>query len=330
MTLFNAPSLPSGLRAHVWNLGIWLLLVCLVGYYTTLISSFGSFEMASIAKNSLPLVYLAIGQAIIVIAGGIDLSMGAQMVLSGAFAAQLMSGRSFVATVVLGAVIVLGGAALNGTVGWVVVKSAVPDIVVTLSTSFIWSGLALVVLPSPGGGTSAGFRLLFTGSESGIGTNYVNSIVMLTIPLVFFAYVLRHRRVGLSIYAVGSDSNAAYLSGVDVERAKMLSYAYGGAMAAMAGLATVAITGLGDPRSSIGAKATLNSVAAIVLGGIALTGGTGSVIGVVAAAIVLFFLNPILSAKGIDPNTAQVMQGSLIVMVMMIAGYSQHRQERAS
>jgi ribose transport system permease protein len=330
MTAIARPTLPPALRHQVWNISIWLLLVVLVGYYTTLIPSFGNFEMASIAKNSLPLVYLAIGQAIIVIAGGIDLSMGAQMVLSGAVAAQVMDEKSFVATLILAVFIILGGAVLNGFVGWIVKISAVPDIVVTLATSFIWSGLALVVLPSPGGGTSGGLRELFTGSEFGIGTNYRNSMIMMAIPMVVFAYVLRRRRVGLSIYAIGSDDNAAYLSGVDVGRAKVWSYAFGGAMAAMAGLATLAITGIGDPRASIGAKATLNSVAAIVLGGIALTGGTGSVIGVVAAAIILFFLNPILSAKGIDPNTAQVMQGSLIVIVMMIAGYSHHRSERAS
>ncbi|MEZ4676729.1 MAG: hypothetical protein R2932_21140 [Caldilineaceae bacterium] len=84
-------------------------------------------------------------------------------------------------------------------------------------------------------------------------------------------------------------------------------------------LATVAITGTGDPRFSVGANATLNSVAAIVLGGIALTGGVGSVIGVVAAAIILIMLNPILTAMGINPEiNAQVIQGLAIAGVMMI------------
>lgn len=330
MTAVRRVMLAPALRQQAWNIGVWLLLIALVLYYTTLIPSFGNFQMASIAKNSLPLVYLAMGQAIIVMAGGIDLSIGAQLVLSGAIAAQLMDDQAFATTLGLGLLVIVAMAILNGTVGWIVNISRVPDIVVTLATSFIWSGVALVVLPSPGGGTSKGFRKLFTGSELGTGTNYVNSLIMMAIPAVGLAYILRHRKVGLSIYAVGSDRNAAYLSGINVERAKIWSYAFGGAMAGMAGLATIAITGSGDPRFSIGSNATLNSVAAIVLGGVALTGGTGSVIGVVAAAVILFFLNPILSAKGIDPNTAQVMQGSLIVIVMMIAGYSLHRRQRAS
>ena len=91
-------------------------------------------------------------------------------------------------------------------------------------------------------------------------------------------------------------------------------------MAALAGLATVAITGTGDPRFSVGAIATLNSVAAIVLGGVALTGGVGSVLGVVPAAIILVMLNPILTAMGINPNNAQVIQGVLIAGVMMVGG----------
>jgi hypothetical protein len=88
----------------------------------------------------------------------------------------------------------------------------------------------------------------------------------------------------------------------------------------MAGLATIAITGTGDPRFSVGANATLNSVAAIVLGGIALTGGVGSVIGVVATGVILIMLNPILVAMGINANTAQVIQGALIAGGMMIGG----------
>ena len=112
-------------------------------------------------------------------------------------------------------------------------------------------------------------------------------------------------------------------------RAKIIAYAVGGALAAMAGLATVAITGSGDPRFSIGSNATLNSVAAVVLGGVALTGGVGSVIGAVAAAIIVFFLSPILSAMGIDPNSAQVVQGTLIALVMMLAGLLALRRRRA-
>jgi len=316
-------------RRQGWSVGVWVLLAVLIIWYTQLIPRFGSFQVASIAKNSLPLSFLAVGQAVIVISGGIDLGLGAMLVLTNSVAAQLMNEQPLGVTLLIAVGIVLAAAVVNGAVGWVINRSRVPDIVVTLATSFIYSGLALLVLPGPGGGTSPGFRFLFTGSESGSGSNFIPAIIMLIIPVVVVAWFMRRSRTGLSLYAIGSDPNAAYLSGVDTGRAKIIAYAVGGGLAAMAGLATVAITGSGDPRFSIGSNATLNSVAAIVLGGVALTGGVGSVIGAVAAAIIVFFLSPILSAMGIDPNSAQVVQGTLIALVMMLAGLLALRRRRA-
>ena len=303
-----------------WTLGVWLLLLALLIWYANLIPRFGEFQITSISKNSLPLVYLALGQAIIVIAGGIDLSLGALLLLSNAIAARFMADQPFGAVLVIALLLIGLVAFLNGMTGYVIRLSGVPDIVVTLATSYIWSGLALWILPSPGGGTAPEFRWLFTGSESGIGGTYVLPVLMMIIPATVVFLLSRRTRLGLSMYAVGSDSNIASLAGLGVTRAKVASYALGGALAALAGLATVAITGTGDPRFSVGANATLNSVAAVVLGGIALTGGTGLVFGVVAAGMILIMLNPILSAMGINPNNAQILQGVLIAIVMMIGG----------
>ena len=106
-----------------------------------------------------------------------------------------------------------------------------------------------------------------------------------------------------------------------------MSYAVGGALAAKAGLSVTAIAGRGN-ATTVGGNATLNSVAAIVLGGVALTGGIGSVIAVVPAGLILFFLNPILTAMGVDPNRAQIVQGVLIVVVMMVTGLIEWRRRR--
>lgn len=315
-------------RRHGWTVGVWILLFLLLVWYATLIPRFGTFQVTSITKNSLPLVYLAIGQAVIVIAGGIDLSVGAMMVLANSTAAVYMDGRSLGAAVVIGLLVMAGLAVLNGLVGWIITVSKVPDIVVTLATSFIYAGMALLVLPGPGGGTAEGFRYLFTGATSGTGSNFWPPLVMLIIPTLIVAWFMRRTRSGLSLYAAGSDLNAAYLSGVDTAKAKIKAYALGGAMSGLAGLATVALTGSGDPRFSIGSNATLNSVAAIVIGGVALTGGIGSVVGAVAAAVVIIFLNPILVVIGIDQNTAQVIQGALIAVVMMVGGLLELRRRR--
>jgi len=313
-----------------WTIGVWLLLAALLLTYANLLPKFGTFQITSISKNSLPLIYLAIGQAVIVIAGGIDLSLGALLLLANVLAARTMEGQPFALVLLLALGIILFLALLNALVGYVVTISGVPDIVVTLATSYIWSGLALWILPSPGGGTAPLFRWLFTGAESGIGGNYYLPILMIVIPALVIYWLSQRSRIGLSMYAIGSSMVAAHLAGLDSRRAKIASYAVGGAMAALAGLATIALTGTGDPRFSVGANATLNSVAAIVLGGIALTGGAGSVLGVVAAAVILIMLNPILSAMGINPNNAEVIQGVLIAGVMMIGGVAALLRDRSS
>lgn len=319
----------TALRRYGWTTGVWLLLIALLAFYASTLPSFGSFQIASIAKNSLPLVYLAIAQAIIVIAGGIDLAVGSMLILSNAVAAQLMDGQSLGVSLLVAVLVIAMGAVLNGSVGWIIWVSKVPDIVVTLATLFIIAGLALLVLPSPGGGTSDMFRAIFTGSTTGIGTNFWPALVMMFLPMLVVAHWLKHSQNGLSLYATGSDPTAAYLSGVSTMKAKIVSYALGGAFAALGGLASLAITGSGESRFATASNFTLRSVAAIVLGGVALTGGIGSVVGAAAAGIVLFILSPVLSSLGVDPNTAQVIQGSLIVVVMMVAGIIELRRERA-
>ncbi len=322
--------LPRALTRHAWSLGVWVLLGLLLAWYSTLIPRFGQFQVVSITKNSLPLIYLAVGQAIIVIAGGIDLSIGALLLLSNVIAARFMEGQPLGVALALAAAILVGLALLNGLVGLVIHRSGMPDIVVTLATSYMWSGLALWILPSPGGGTAPEMRWFFTGSPSGIGGTWALPAAMLAVPVLAVYLAVRRTRLGLSLYAVGSHREAARLAGLDVARAKVASYAFGGMLAGLAGLAMVALTGTGDPRFSVGANATLNSLAAVVLGGVALTGGAGSVIGAVAAAVILIMLNPILSAMGIDPNHAQVIQGTLIAGVMMVGGLATILRERAS
>jgi ribose transport system permease protein len=315
------------LRRHGWTFGVWLLLLILVAYYSTLIPKFGSFQVASIVNNGAPLVFLAAAQAVIVIAGGIDLGVGGMLVLTSVTAARFMEGQPFVATLAIAVLVLAAAATMNAGVGWIINVSKVPDIVITLGSLYFFQGLALAVLPNPGGGTSETFRWIFTGSNTGIGSNPWPAAVMITVTVLGVGYWMGKTRSGLSLYAVGSDRTAAYLSGIGAARVKLVSYAVGGALAAMAGLANTAIAGRGN-ANTVGGNLTLNSVAAIVLGGVALTGGIGSVIAVVPAGLILFFLNPILAAMGIDPNRAQIIRGVLIVAVMMVTGLIEWRRRR--
>jgi len=316
-------------QRHGWTVGIWILLVVLVVWYSTLIPKFGGFQFSTIINGGTAWIFLAAAQAIVVIAGGLDLGVGGMLVLTSAAAAQFMDGQSLAVSIVLAVIILIGAAALNGFVGWIITVSKVPDIVVTLGSLYIYQGLALMMLPKVGGGSSDGFRWLFTGSATGIGTNPWPAVVMIIIPIAAVAWWMGKTANGLSLYAVGSDKTAAFLSGVNAARTKIVSYAVAGAFGAMAGFSTLAIAGVGNATTE-GGNLTLNSVAAIVLGGVLFTGGVGSLIAVVPAALILFFFNPILSALGVNPNQAQVIQGVLIVVVMMVAGLIEWRRRRKS
>ena len=336
MTTTSAPEVASRsvlgrrwVQRHGWTVGIWMLLVVLVLWYTTLIPRFGSFQAATILTGGTAWIFLGIAQAVVVIAGGLDLGVGGMLVLSSVTAARFMDGQPFGVVVLIAIAIVLAAAVLNGFVGWIITVSKIPDIVVTLGSLYIYQGIALMVLPKVGGGTTGTFRWLFTGSENGIGANPWPALVVIAIPVFVVAWWMARTKSGLSLYAVGSDAEAAFLSGVRDARAKIIAFAVAGALAALAGFSSVSISGVGNPTTD-GGVLTLNAVAAIVLGGVALTGGIGSVLAVVPAALILFFFNPILSALGVDPNRAQVIQGILIVLVMMVAGILEWRRIRRS
>lgn len=314
-------------QRHGWTVGVWISLFVLVGWYSTLIPKFGGFQVSTIINGGSSWVFLGAAQAVVVIAGGIDLGVGSMLVLTSVTAARYMDGQPLSTVVVIAILIVAAAAIVNGFVGWIITVSKVPDIVVTLGSLYIYQGLALMVLPKVGGGTHESFRWLFTGSANGIGSNPWPAIAVIAIPVIVVAWWIGRSRSGLSLYAVGSDATAAFLSGVNASRTKIVSYALAGVFAAFAGFSSVSISGVGNP-TTVGGNLTLNSVAAVVLAGVALTGGIGSLLAVVPASLILFFFNPILSALGVNPSQAQVVQGVLIVLVMAVAGLIEWRRRR--
>ena len=209
---------------HGWTWGVWILFVVLIYWYSTLIPSFGSFQVTSIVNNGSPWVYLAIGEAIIVIAGGIDLGVGGLLVLTNAAAAQLMQDQPIEIVIVLAIGLLLLAALLNGFVGWIIHVSKVPDIVITLGSLYVYQGLALWVLPKRGGGTHEWLRWLFTGSTTGIGRNYWPAVIVMAVIVTATAWWMANTRTGLSLYAMGSNKNAAFLSGIRAGRTSCGSF----------------------------------------------------------------------------------------------------------
>ena len=306
-------------RRQGWVVGVAVLLGVLVFWRYSQIPAFGPFEIRGIVAGTMTLALLAMAQTVIVISGGIDLSVGAMMVLANCIAARLMLDQDLGPVVLIALGVVAVAMLLSGLIGLVAVVSGVPDIVVTLAASFILAGLALVVLDGPGGGTNPRFQELIVGGFD----QPLPSLLWLAGLLALVWLPFKRSRLGIATYAVGSDRAAAFLSGVRVGRTRVIAYVLGGFFSGMAGVVTTAFTGSGEPRASIGATATLTSVAAVVLGGVALMGGSGTLLGPVLAAFCLSLIPALMLGLGWDPNYAEVARGIIIIVVVMIGGLVQ-------
>ena len=286
--------------------------------------SFGSFDIQSLALGALPLALAAVAQAIVVISGGIDLSVGSLIAVSNVLSASLMQHASLRTSLAISLLVLLAGALQGLSNGLVVAFSRMPDVVATLTTGFIWGGVALLILERPGGGAPPGFLNIAAGVD--FGEWLPNALVVMGVVTAAIWLPIKLSRAGLLIYAAGSDPVAAFRSGVDVRFARTLAYVFSGVACAAGGMSLTMTTGIGAPLA--GTYYTLSSVAAVVIGGVSLTGGKGGVVGPVVAALLLTLAPMDLVFLGIDPNYGQVIQGFLIVFVVMFAGFFAYLRER--
>lgn len=315
--------LAGSMQRESWNYALWGLLVLLLILTKVIRPNYGAFDLGSLAIAALPVAMAAVAQAIVVISGGIDLSIGSTMALTSVTAARLMDGASeeFGIMVVIG--VLLMGVVIGLVNGALVVYSRVPDIVVTLAMLYVWAGVALLVLGTPGGGVADWLRDLTRGP---LFIEWIPRALVLVIAIVAVVWIpLRRSRLGLSIYAIGSDRLAAFRSGVEVDRTRIAAYVIAGFFAAAGGLALTMTTGIGTP---IPGPYTLLSVAAIVLGGVSLAGGRGGLVGPVVAVFVLALIRADLTFLGVDPNFTTVIQGVIMVVVVMLGAYLTLRRAR--
>ena len=231
-------------------------------------------------------------------------------------AAGSMEHASFEQSLLLAVAVILAGAAMGAVNGLIVVFSRVPDVVATLTSGFIWGGVALLILEKPGGGAPPEFLNLGAGTT--FSTWLPNGLILLAVSVAVIWTPLSRSKLGLELYAIGSDRNAAFRSGVGVRRARFASYIFSGVFSAVGGLALTMTTGIGAPLA--GVYYTLSGLAAIVVGGVSLAGGRGGLVGPVLAAFVLTLIPADLIFLNIDPNFGQVIQGILIVAIVMISG----------
>jgi ribose transport system permease protein len=272
-----------------------------------------AFNIRSIFANVIPLAAVAVGQTIIVLGRGIDLSIGTIATLSSVVTVSLVDefglGVALLAGLATGAICGLGN-------GLLVAIVRLQPIVATFATSFVFSGLALYVLPP---GTAAAPRMP-QGMVQGYrdSTLGVPNAAWLLLGLAFSWLVLKRTRLLRHVYAIGGDEQAAFATGVPVARVQILTYVIGGLYAALASFAMLANSGSADALA--GGGLTLASIAALVIGGTRLSGGAGGAGGTIVGVLVLQLLTGVLVALRPPTDIRQLIDGLLVILALALAG----------
>lgn len=263
----------------------------------------------------LPLILMAVGQAIVILGGGIDISVGGIASIVNTVLATRVglegSPEAMWTFVFISLLIGLLAGAING---FFIANLRLQPIITTYATSFLYGGFALYILPNPGGGIPGDVAALYRSSTP---LNLPLAFYVIAIVLLIWSY-LRSTRYGNFLYAVGGKAEAAYETAVPVTWVQFGTYVISGLMAAFSGIALTMLSGSGN--ADIGAPMTLNSITAVVIGGNALSGGVGGVAGPLMGAITLGVLQNIISFADIDTWWETFVRAIIIVVALAAPG----------
>jgi len=297
-----------------------LIMLLMMGITAVLQENF--FQMKSVVRNLnafAPLILLTMGQAVVIISGGLDLSSGSALSLLTCVLTFVMKKNSpvsgiyalfiaFAVTVTMGIINGIG-------IGYL----RIPPMIVTFATSYMWLGIALFLRPTPGGESVEWFKIFynpalineFPDSLKAFGNFFPPSLVLVLLGSLFW-YIMSKTKTGKYIYAVGSNSESSYESGINTARVQIAACIINSVFIFLAALFFVGQNQSGDAR--MGDPLTLRSIAAAVVGGISLSGGRGNVYFGLVGALILSFVNKIIFFANI-PYAYQTLVSGLIIIV---------------
>jgi ribose transport system permease protein len=272
-------------------------------------------NVATTATNKgVLLALVAMAQTFVVITAGIDLSVGMIFVLANCLASTIVVGSPLQTAFGITGVLLTGllCGALNGAL---VIYGRLQPIVATLATGAIYFGLALWLRPVPGGDVNSDLADALTGQLPG----GIPTVLAVLVGIVLVVWIpFRRSLLGRTAYAIGSSEQAAFMSGLPLARAKFLAYTLSGLLASCGGLVLTFITYSGEASAMQGGTYTLSSIAAVVLGGISLFGGSGSAIGAIFGALVLRTIGDLLFVFDLDPLRQPLFQGVILLVVVSL------------
>jgi fructose transport system permease protein len=295
-----------------------LIVLVLSGVAFSLLNShFYQLQNLSLVFQQVAVVgTLAAGQTLIILTAGIDLSIGAVMVLSSLVMAKLVNDNHWpgVLALLIGAAIAILAETING---FLVTRVKLPPFIVTLGMLSIFTAIALIYAQGQTVLLQPGAFLLWTGETFSIGSLHLTYGVVLMIALyVVFGYALRYTAWGRHLYAVGDDAEAARLAGISVNRVLLSAYMAAGFAVAVAAWILAGRVGGGDPNS--GLNANLESITAVVIGGTSLFGGRGAVLGSLIGALIVQVFDNGLALAGLDPNYQVLAVGLLVIAAVSV------------
>lgn len=308
-------------RVPVGSLGLWLGLLVLVVIAATLSPGFlNPVNLLNIVRQASVVGITAVGVTLVMVTGGVDLSVGAVIVFGSVLAATVMAGQDANIPLACGVVLLMGLVVglLNGTI---VARWRVPSFILTLGMATAISGITQMYT----GGTAAGavapaFRALFNGR---IGIVPVLALVFVAVVLLGL-YVQTRTVVGRRIYLVGANPRAALLSGVPVTRTRLTVFAISGVCAALAGLALLARSGVSSTFAGQGFE--FDALAAVVLGGTTFAGGRGGIGGTVAGVLILAVSFNLVNIIGLPFDMELLVKGAIIFGVAALHVAAQRKE----
>ncbi|CAN7800085.1 ABC transporter permease [Paraburkholderia hospita] len=292
-------------------IAVGALLAMLIAWMSLSATRVGLYDIGSVISSSTTLALAAIGQTIVVLSGGFDLSASAVVSLSNVLAVRFVQGTPIEQWGGVALIIAIGGGIglVNGAViAWFRLQS----IVVTLATMFMVQGLTLLIQNKPGGSIGEQFGGFITSDL--IADKVPMSAAVLVLALLIWSFMKR-TRFGVGLYALGSDPDGAYANGMPLTRYRIATYAIAGMFYAAAGLYVSAQTGSADPL--VGRPLLLSMFTAVVLGGTWLGGGRGGCVGTVFAAMTLMVTVNILLVLNVSAFYTTIAEAAILILAVL-------------
>ncbi|MHB8963535.1 MAG: ABC transporter permease [Saccharofermentanales bacterium] len=261
-----------------------------------------------------PIAMVGFAQTLVIIMGGIDLSLGSIVSLTNVVCVAFMDIKNPYSWITAVAVSILTGILCGAFNGLIITKGRLSPVIATIATMSIYSGLALYISPIPGGKVGSVFSKTLTGR-----LGFPTPLVLITTILVALFILSSKTRFSKKLRAVGGNENAAFVTGINVQKVKFVTYCAAGLLSGIAGVFLTAQMKTGD--ATVGTSFTMNSIAVTVIGGTLLTGAVGNVIGTLAGAFILVVINNILNLVGVSSFYQYVFQGLILIVALAISSF---------